>query len=154
MGRRTAQCRGVASQALSLLGLVATLGCPGPRGSVPMSGSRYPSTVCVLGLRGVRVAVDDSDTGDGSLDVTLSMGSDIDELKRRAHALVENADSAVAEAGILRPEPLRTPARIVVEDVANGIRIHVTPRSLLDLDALRSEINDRIERAWEASDCP
>ncbi len=116
-----------------------------------MSGSRYPSTVCVLGLRGVRVAVDDSDTGDGSLDVTLTMSADIDELKRRAHALV---GSTPGDAGILRPEPLRTPARTLVEDVANGIRIHVTPLSPRDLDALRGEIDDRIERAWEASDCP
>jgi hypothetical protein len=151
MGRMTAQGRGVAGRTLSLLGIVATLGCPGPRGSVPMSGSRYPSTVCVLGLRGVRVAVDDGDTGDGSLDVSLTMSTDIDELKRRAHALVDNAPG---DAGILRLQPLRTPARTVVEDVANGIRIHVTPLSPLDGDALRSEIGDRIERAWEANDCP
>jgi hypothetical protein len=150
MGCKIAQGRGVASLALSLLGIVATLGCPGPRGSVPMSGSRYPSTVCVLGLRGVRVAVDDGDSGDGSLDVSLTMSADIDELKRRAHALVETP----GDAGILRPQPLRTPARTVVEDVANGIRIHVTPLSPLDGDALRSEIDDRIERAWEANDCP
>jgi hypothetical protein len=121
-----------------------------------MSGSRYPSTVCVLGLRGVRVAVDDSDAEGGGLDVTLTMSADIDELRRRARSLVENAagGAGTGDAGILRPEPLRTPARIAVEDIASGIRIHVTPLSPRDLDALRGEIDDRIERAWEASDCP
>lgn len=148
--------RRVAKRALPLLGVVATLGCPGARGSVPMAGSRYPSTVCVLGLRGVRVAIDDSDTEDGSLDVTLTMSADIDELRRRAHSLVQNAADGAGggDAGIHRPEPLRTPARVAVEDIAGGIRIHVTPLSPHDLDALRDEIDARIDRAWEASDCP
>jgi hypothetical protein len=116
-----------------------------------MAGSRYPSTVCVLGLRGVRVAVDESDAEDGSLDVTLTMSADIDELRRRAHALVDNVPG---DAGIVRPEPLRTPARIVVEDTGGGIRIHVTPLAPLDRESLRSEIEGRIERVEEANECP
>jgi hypothetical protein len=116
-----------------------------------MAGSRYPSTVCVLGLRGIRLAVDASDSDDGSLDVVLTMSADVDELRRRAHALTENTDG---DAGNLRLHPLQTPARIAVQDIANGILIHVTPLSPRDSDALRREIGDRIERVADANDCP
>jgi hypothetical protein len=149
MTRRRA--RAEAGLALVLPGLLATWGCPAPRGSVPMAGSRYPSTVCVLGLRGIRLAVDASDSDDGSLDVVLTMSADVDELRRRAHALTENTDG---DAGNLRLHPLQTPARIAVQDIANGILIHVTPLSPRDSDALRREIGDRIERVADANDCP
>jgi hypothetical protein len=140
----------LAQLALLLIGIGAS-GCPGQRGEIPMAGSRYPSTACIFGLRGVRVAVDDCDTDVGSLDVTLTMSADIDELRRRAHVLLENAAS---DAGVSRPEPLRTPARSVVEDIPNGVKVHVTPLSPHDLDALRDEIEDRVERASDSSQCP
>jgi len=143
--------RTAARWGLVLLGMGASAGCPAQRGAVPMAGSRYPSTICVLGMRGLRVAVDDDDADDGSIDVTLTMSSDIDELRRRAHALVENGGG---DAGVARPAPLRTPAKSAVDDVANGIRIRITPLSPHDLDALRAEVEDRVERASDPSDCP
>ena len=141
----------VAGAALFVPGLLASWGCPAPRGSVPMPGARYPSTVCVLGLRGIRVAVDASDTNDGSVDVLLTMSADTDELRRRAHALVE---STGGDAGVLRLPPLRTPARVALEDIENGVVIHLTPLSSRDSEALRGEVDDRIERAADANECP
>jgi hypothetical protein len=116
-----------------------------------MSGARYPSTVCVLGLRGIRVAVDASDTDDGSVDVLLTMSADTDELRRRAHALVE---STYSDAGIVRLPPLHTPAHVALEDIENGIVIHLTPLTPRDSEALRGEVDDRIERAADANECP
>ena len=136
---------------LFLSALLATGGCPAPRGGVPMSGARYPSTVCVLGLRGIRVAVDASDTDDGSVDVLLTMSDDTDELRRRAHALVESTNG---DAGMLRLPPLRTPARVALEDIDNGIAIHLTPLTPRDSEALRGEVENRIARAADATECP
>jgi hypothetical protein len=116
-----------------------------------MSGARYPSTVCVLGLRGIRVAVDASETDDGSVDVSLTMSDDTEELRRRAHALVE---STGGDAGVLRLPPLRTPARVALEDIENGVVIHLTPLSSRDSEALRGEVDDRVERAADANECP
>jgi hypothetical protein len=142
-----------------LVGLGGALGCPARRGFVPMAGSRYPSTLCVFGMRGVRAAVDDCDSEarSGSLDVTLTMNSDMAELRRRAHALIENAGydaGSPAGAPFPRPQPLHTPARSVVEDVPGGVRIHVTPIDPADLEPLRDEIEARIERASDPNRCP
>jgi hypothetical protein len=140
------------------IGLGGVLGCPARRGFVPMAGSRNPSTLCVFGMRGVRAYVDDCDSEEhaGSLDVTLTMSADTGELRRRAHALIENAgyDAGISTgAPFPRPEPLRTPARSVVDDVAGGVRIHVTPVDPADLEALRDEIAARLERASDPGRC-
>jgi hypothetical protein len=152
----------IAASALVVLAALAGaggLGCPARRGFVPMAGSRYPSTLCVFGLRGVRAAVDDCDTETqtGSLDVTLTMNADTAELRRRAHALIENAGydaGGPTGAALPHPEPLRTPVHSVVEDVPGGVRIHVTPIDPADLEALRDEIEARIERASDPGRCP
>jgi hypothetical protein len=146
------------STAACVLLVAAAAGCPARPGLVPMAGSSSPSTLCVFGVRGVRAAIDDCDSEkeSGSLDVTLTINGDIDELRRRAHALIENAgyDGGVTTGAAFRhPEPLRTPVRSLVEDVAGGVRIHVTPVRPNDLENLRDEIEARIDRASDPSRC-
>ena len=124
-----------------------------------MAGARYPSTLCVFGMRGVRAAVNNCDCGgpNGSLDVTLTMNADTAELRRRAHALIENAGydaGPLKGAPLPHEEPLRTPARSVVEDVPGGVKIHVTPIDPADLEPLRDEVEARIVRASDPSRCP
>lgn len=140
---------------LAIAGIVAGLSaCPPRRGMVPMAGPRNPSTACVFGLRGVRIAVDESD--DRTVAVTMTMSSDIDELRHRAHLLIGTETpgaGALADAGIERPPPLRRPARTEVEDVPGGVKIHVTPFTPGDLGEIRDEIHERIDRASDPDRC-
>jgi hypothetical protein len=142
---------------VSALGAAGSVGCSTRLGYMPMSAARTPSTLCVFGMRGVRAAVDDCDSEtSGSLDVTLTMSADTRELRRRAHALIENAGyvaGPVEGTPFHRPAPLQTPAMSVVDDVPGGVRIHVTPKDPADLEALRDEIEARIDRASDGSRC-
>jgi hypothetical protein len=92
----------------------------------------------------VRAAIDDCDSEkeSGSLDVTLTINGDIDELRRRAHALIENAGY---DGGVTTGAAFRHPA--------GGVRIHVTPVRPNDLENLRDEIEARIDRASDPSRC-
>jgi hypothetical protein len=149
-----------ASAAVFFAGTVSSVcacACAARNGYVPMAGSTNPSTLCVFGMRGVRAAVDDCDSvASGSLDVTLTMSANTRELRRRAHALIENAGYVAGSTEGMpfpHPAPLQTPAQSVVDDVPGGVRIHVTPRDPGDLEALRDEIEARIERASDGSRC-
>ncbi len=133
---------------------VQVVGCAGRPGAVPMAGYRNRSTACVFGLRGVRVAVDDSAAQ--SIDVRLTMCSDIVALRERAHRFLDKqgpAEASASFADVREVELAHQRASAHVEDIAEGVRIVVVPDKNSDADAIRDEIEARVDRVTSDDRC-
>lgn len=138
---------------LLILGVQAT-GCAGRMGTVPMAGTRNRSTACVFGLRGVRVAVDESATE--SIDVRLTMCSQIATLRDRARRFLDNKGAPEPNASFAdtrEVELAHQRASAHVEDIAEGVRIVVVPDKNSDADAIRDEIEARVDRVTSDDRC-
>jgi hypothetical protein len=122
--------------------------CAARAGTVPMAGHRNGSTACVFGLRGVRIALDD-DTPD-SLNVRLTMCSDLPALRQRTRAFLAKegtaAGAASAEPGAREIQLGHERASASVEDIRGGVQIRVVPDATSDVDLIREEIEARIAR--------
>ncbi len=142
----------VLSLSASALGLVD---CAPHAGTVPMAGHRNPSTACVFGLRGVRVAMDDSELD--AVDVTIRMSADDQGLSRCAQRLL-NSDEPASDAMLEQPAPKRLEisrqlAAASVENIPGGVHIHIAAESAHDTAVIRDEVAARIERAAAESRC-
>ncbi len=118
-----------------------------------MAGYRNRSTACVFGLRGVRVAVDDS--ASQSIDVRLTMCSDIVALRERARRFLDKQGprEEVASSDVREVELAHQRASAHVEDIAEGVRIVVVPDKNSDADAIRDEIEARVDRVKSDNRC-
>ena len=138
---------------LLILGVQATA-CAGRPGAVPMAGTRNRSTACVFGLRGVRVAVDESAAE--SIDVRLTMCSQIATLRDRARRFLDNKGPAELNASFADTREVELGhqrASAHVEDIAEGVRIVVVPDKNSDADAIRDEIEARVDRVTSDDRC-
>jgi len=138
---------------LLILGVQA-MGCATRPGAVPMAGHRNRSTACVFGLRGVRVAVDDSAAR--SIDVRLTMCSDIDALRARARTFLDKQgprEENASRVDVREVELAHQRASAHVEDIAEGVRIVVVPDKNSDADAIRDEIEARVDRVTSDDRC-
>ncbi|HEX3772818.1 MAG TPA: hypothetical protein VHV51_00070 [Polyangiaceae bacterium] len=119
-----------------------------------MAGHRNFSTACVFGLRGVRVAVEDSTPK--AIDVSLTMCADRARLRERARRFIEaqGAREAVASnIDVRHVELAHQPASAHVEDIAEGVRIVVVPDAGSDAYVIRDEIKTRVERVTDNTRC-
>ncbi len=105
--------------------------------------------MCPMDVPGTQVSVADAPDGE-ALTFTTSSG-DVDELRRRVHAMAEmhNAHHAAAAAqgmgaaaqdGAAAGHAMPPPSRATVEDVPRGATVHVTPNDPADADALRAAV--------------
>jgi hypothetical protein len=119
-----------------------------------MAGHRNPSTACVFGLRGVRIAVDDATPN--AVDVRLTMCSDLTTLRQRARTFLDaqgSREAAASSLDVREIELAHQRASAHVEDIAGGVRIIVVPDSGSDLFAIRDEIDARVARAATDNRC-
>jgi hypothetical protein len=123
-------------------------------GAVPMAGHRNPSTACVFGLRGVRIALDDARLE--AIDVQLTMCSDLPALRQRARDFIDAQGSPEANASNLDVREIQLAhqsAAAHVEDIQGGVRIVVVPDAGSDAYAIRDEIEARVARATTDTRC-
>ena len=151
--RKTCTASGLA---LALISSAVGLDCAPHAGSVPMAGHRNPSTACVFGLRGVRVALDDTELD--AVDVTIRMSADDKGLAHCAHRLLSSDGPPASEALLEQParrklEISRQLAAARVENIPGGVHIHIASESALDTAVIRDEVAARIERAAGESRC-
>jgi hypothetical protein len=125
-----------------------------PRGAMRLSSrvpASSPSTICPFGVRGVRVAAQDTEDG---IDVALTaFGCDVVELRERAHGALTGDAAARAHIGVSKPRPLRVANRFEVEDAPGGVVIHVHAVDVREAERARNEVRRRIESA-EDEECP
>jgi hypothetical protein len=145
----------VSGFALALASSTLGFGCMRP-GSVPMAGHRNMSTACLFGLRGVRVAMDDSDLD--AVDVTIRMSADARGLQHCARSLLNGQEAPASETLLEQPAPEKLEishqlATAQVENIPGGVRIHIVPDKTSDTEVIRDELAARIERASNENRC-
>jgi len=130
--------------------------CTPRTGCVPMAGQRYQSTVCLCGLRGVRVWLESA--ASGAIDMTISMSADVKALRHCAGLLLAEQTSSESEASGTEPafrqlDIAHRHAKAQVVDIPGGVRVRIIPASPSDGEAIREEIEARISHASENSQC-
>jgi hypothetical protein len=150
---------------MHLVTLVALVGCASSRSASEPSTSQHPagaapmhegmkhgamamSGMCPAEVPDTHVAASDTAAGE-AIAFTTSPGQ-VDELRRRVHAMADmhnqHHGSGAAEAdgrgmgGMMPP-----PSRAAVEDVEGGARVSVTPNNAADLERLRSTVRMHAE---------
>ncbi len=121
-----------------------------------MPGYRTMSTSCVFGMRGVRVAMADSEQD--AVDITIRMSASAKRLRHCARALLNETEPPESEALLDQTAPRRLEichqlATAQVENIQGGVRIHVVPDSANDTAIIRDELAARIERAAAENRC-
>jgi hypothetical protein len=145
--------------ALALLGALVVdaglAGCAARPGTIPMAGHRNSSTVCVFGLRGVRIALEDE--APHAINVRLTMCSDLPTLRQRTRDFLAKEGvaegAADSEHGVHEIRLGHERAAASVEDIRGGVRIRVVPNAASNIDSVRDEIEARIERISTDNRC-
>jgi hypothetical protein len=150
---------------IQLVALLAVVGCASPRAasdqgtqhaaqSAP-AGHGMPggmAGLCPAEVPDTRVAASDTPNG-GAITFTTS-AANVDEVRRRAHAMADmhnqhhGAAAADAPAGGqhgMMAGMMPPPSHAVAEDVDGGARISVTPDAPADLEKLRSTMRMHAE---------
>ena len=156
----TLMFRPLRSTTVRACALIVTMGleaCAPRNGRVPMAGQRYQSTVCLFGLRGVRVSLESAASG-AAIDMTISMSANVKALRHCAWLLLAEQTSSESETSGIEPAFRRLDishrhAKARVEDIPGGVRVRIIPDSPSDGDAIRDELEARIARAAEDSQC-
>ncbi len=130
--------------------------CAPHAGSVPMAGHRNPSTACVFGLRGVRVAMDDAELD--AVDLTIRMSANDRGLAHCAHSLLSSeappaSDSLLEQSGPKRAEISERLAAARIQNIPGGVHIHIAAANADNTVVIRDELVARLERAASESRC-